>query len=186
MSWILHHSNMQTLCMTSECTWDLKTCQKMKGKQTHCGLSQLLLQWRQGLTCQEHLQGLILAALKCLIILIVEMFMCIGKQSLIIFRMVISSATKLLILMRKETTCEYIKYIFFSASKLVIACSCSNFYLVVLICRPKEPTELTKKYAKFSKVELNKSLKLSIVSVNSEGQSVNKSEIRIPGRLQGE
>lgn len=52
-------------------------------------------------------------------------------------------------------------------------------------CRLKETTEMTKKHAKFSKVNLNKSLRVRIVSVNNEGQSLNNSQILIPGRHQG-
>lgn len=48
----------------------------------------------------------------------------------------------------------------------------------------KEPSEINKKYAKFSKVGLNKSLHLQIASSNTEGLSVNKSEIYIPPRYE--
>lgn len=48
----------------------------------------------------------------------------------------------------------------------------------------KEPTELTKKYAKYSKMDLNKNFRFHIVSVNTEGRSINKSEIVIPSRVQ--
>ncbi|KAK3917504.1 Cytokine receptor [Frankliniella fusca] len=48
----------------------------------------------------------------------------------------------------------------------------------------KKPAELNKKYAKYSKMDLNKNFRFHIVSANSEGHSLNKSEIVIPSRVQ--